>query len=297
MIVPIDKDPIFANAVLNAIFNTSIALLFAPFVGKFARMIQRIIPDKAETSHPLQIDRISIGQKDAHLTTDIALHAAHEDTKQLIRETIDYNTYIWGISHDMLESSSFVLDEIREEKVGFDNETHRKLYDDNQEVATRLLQFLDQVETIKDKSDTHTGNSKLESIIVNCISSMKHIKNIRHNLIALRDSSDPAAVQLSTLLRDQTASLYRQMTTVISRNFTTDHLYELSEAMSKIQSLYAENIDMLTQLGSISDDSELDVASLINITRELYDSAQRILEAVSLMYLTKSEKKMLQQVQ
>jgi hypothetical protein len=102
--------------------------------------------------------------------------------------------------------------------------------------------------------------------------------------------------QLHETLRDSTLLFYRQLTTVVSKNFTTNNISELDDAMNKIKALYADNIGLLASLGKKSEDDELDTPSLINITRELYDSSIKILESVSLLYLSKDEKNILEKV-
>jgi UDP-3-O-acyl-N-acetylglucosamine deacetylase len=117
------------------------------------------------------------------------IETATNDVKHLLQETIVYNTAIWGIVSDDLETESFDISLLQEKKNQFNNDQHRKLYETNQEIANRLFIFLDDVEKLKDAGDTHTGNSILEQAILSCVASMKHIKNIRHNIQALSSAS------------------------------------------------------------------------------------------------------------
>ena len=92
LIVPIDSDPVFANAVLNTIFNVSTALLFAPFIAQFTALIKRMVPDQQSKSLHLFIDTLN---NDTSLTTDILLTATEKDTKDLLVRTMQYNMVIW----------------------------------------------------------------------------------------------------------------------------------------------------------------------------------------------------------
>jgi hypothetical protein len=271
--------------------------LFAPFLLPFTRLIQRLVPDKVSPGLTLWIDSITLSQQqDTYLTADIMLKTATDDVKYLVKKTIAYNTSIRWIDQADLESDSFDPAALTKKKQAFNNDTHRTRYEVNQEIANSLFNFLDDVEKLKDAGDTHTGNRILEQAILNCIWSMKHIKNVRHNIQALNNATWNDIKDLHTTIKTSELLFYRQLTTVISRKFTTNNITELDDAMTKIKALYADNIDRLASLWKQSWDTELDTPSLINTTRELYDSSIKILEAVSLLYLTKEEKQILEKV-
>ena len=83
--MPIDNDPIFANAILNAIFNVSTAILAGFVLMPFTRLVRRMVPDAKEQVSELRIDNFPVDSRTT-IDTDILLNAAEEDTKQLLRK-------------------------------------------------------------------------------------------------------------------------------------------------------------------------------------------------------------------
>lgn len=98
------------------------------------------------------------------------------------------------------------------------------------------------------------------------------------------------------MLWNQTMHLYRQLVTITSRHFTTDNISEITQAVEKTRLLYSDNISLLNSLNLGEDDTNLDIASLINATRELYDSVRSITKAVGLLYLSHDEIDLLEKV-
>jgi hypothetical protein len=72
------------NAVLNAVFNLSTAILFGFVLVPFTKMIERIIPTKKEDIVTLYVEQAAVRTKDPSFNLP-KLYALHEDAKNLIR--------------------------------------------------------------------------------------------------------------------------------------------------------------------------------------------------------------------
>ena len=85
------------NAVINLVFNATTSLVFVPFLPWFARLIQKIIPER-KAVFPLQILDNPIGLPNDKYDDDkisIIINAIDHDKKHLTRETLQYISLIW----------------------------------------------------------------------------------------------------------------------------------------------------------------------------------------------------------
>jgi len=229
MIIDIDKDPVFANAILNTIFNVFTALLFAPFLTPFTNFVRKIIPDQEETHLDLTIDQL-----DPSLATEVNM-----------------DSYITAVEWDIQTLKSRVLEYMQApfaEK--YSKKKHEESYDDIQELADKMFQYfatLDAPASIE---------QWLQEKVIGMVRSAKHIKNVSHNISALRADTRPDFQELYATIQDavqwygespEQSLWFRQM----------------------LDKYYTRNIQKITTLWSSSDDEDLDSASLINMVKEI----------------------------
>lgn len=123
--VDIEQDPVFANAILNTIFNVCTALVFAPFLTPFTNLVRKIIPDATNTVLDLGIDTL-----DTTLMTEFNM-----------------DTYIATAAKDIKNLESHVLQYISApfgEK--FRASDHEQAYDDIQDMSEKLLQYFQKLD-------------------------------------------------------------------------------------------------------------------------------------------------------
>jgi Na+/phosphate symporter len=209
------------NAVLNAIFNISTAILFAPFLLLFTRLIKKTIPDRTNNMLQLAIDNMSQEQEDfaESIVTPAQLSALRDDTQQMIRYTINYNCYIRGYDYKQIVSKK-----LADKPLLFSNNRHKKDYILNKDRADRILKFLNNIKQYNLSQDELNQTDHLQETIIACIRSMKAIKNIRHNIQSLRHSNDSIRKELYESLLKDNMHLYRELVRIVEPNGESYHL-------------------------------------------------------------------------
>jgi len=231
-LIDIEKDPVFANAILNTIFNVFTALLFAPFIAPFTKLVKRIIPDAKDTQNALTIDEL-----DPSLATEI-----------------DLESYITAVEWDIQTLDARVLDYVQAPFADdFKTNDHEASYNDLQIIADKILQYF----TILDAPASLEQG--LQNQVVQKLKSAKHIKNVSHSLSALKADD-----------RFEYQELYAMMKDAVTGYVSSPESAEGYGAM--LDSYYTRHIQTLATLWKDSEDTDLDSASLINMVREVEEA-------------------------
>jgi len=85
------------NAVLNAVFNISTALLFAPFLSYFTKLVKLIVPQHNHDSLHLAIAKLDSNtfSLEETLLAPAQISALLVDSKEMVGHTISYNCRPW----------------------------------------------------------------------------------------------------------------------------------------------------------------------------------------------------------
>lgn len=235
MIVDIQNQPVFANAVLNTIFNLLTALMIAPFLVQSTQLIRKIIPDGQENRLSLSID-------------DLRPEQARD---------INMDTYITAVESDIHTLEYKVLTYMKMPfEDGYKEKEHTELYEDAQEIAERVLTYFEHLDA------PASIEQWLQQRVVWYIRSLKHIKNVSRNIIALRADERTDFVELYQALEDA----------VIWYAKDPDAWDAYVDMLDKY---YTRHLWKLALLWNTSWDEDLDSASLINMVREIEEAMSR----------------------
>ena len=266
-------NPAMWNAVLNAIFNvtTSLPFLIPVVLFGFTDLVKKIIPDAKQEEYHISLasDKLSKSEeKTEEITRWLVNDAFRHDTNLLLIEVSRYLKDIW--------------------KDDFDTDQHHILYDQNHELAQRLMN------NIKNQpNDLETDMFKKSILLM--LGAMKHIKNIRHNILALKEQSG----ELLSLKKTMTTSMEhisRIVESIISQEYVTDNISEIMKTLEEAKWVYNTTLKTLVDGDLHWDHFDLDTPSLINLSRELYESNTDIILATSYLHLSGEEREMLERV-
>lgn len=211
------------------------------------------------------------------------------DSKEMIAHAIRYNCYPRWFGLQDLQSWSFK--DIESFISGFDVEKHDQEYELNQQRADYLFQFIAKIRQVSLSSEEITPIDNCYNAILACIRSMKAIKNIRHNILALRQSDDKLRQELYVSLKRDNIHLYKEVTAIIAEwDDQRSHLASLRQLIGNIKDWYSYYATMITWLSVDEDNGEADLASLINLHREFYQSVLSLSRAIQFLYLSKEER-------
>ncbi len=268
------------NAIINFVFNLTTSLIFVPFLRQFTRLITWIIPDKQE-EYPLSIISTPLNSEDQKYDSDIAsiaLTALRNDKKYIVRQTLEYVSTIRGIDSNRIEHNESD-DSIFNNLIPFDNELHRKLYD---EVTEELDLILNYCQLLSEKDLDNEDRARLTEIMLSFLSltqSLKSIKNIRENIVTIRGSLDQNVrtvyYEILAFVTNFNRTVYAMINNISQEN-PTNIIEVLWQIEAYNTNLLAHTASMVRK-GNIGD---LDLSSLVNVCSEMLQCCTQIEKAI-----------------
>lgn len=263
------------NVLLQLVaFQTSINIialfLFFPFLGHFASWLDKRFTDEA--AHPVT----TFIRKTKGSRRDEMLDLSEKETIHLIRKALDLNQSAFGIGGEKSEPQS-IIEQIKEwSKSPF---SFRDSYDQLKLLQGEILEYLMEIkkEDISQSDIEQIG--KYVTICRNVIHAAKNLKDIRHNLQELSDSSNDLLFDIFEEVRDSENSFHKELEllfTVPESERKDTHLEKLAD-LNKAKHL--KSIDRVLALLDQKKVSELEASTLLNVYREVFSSHKAMINA------------------
>lgn len=277
---------VMGNAVLNAIFNVSTAVLFGFFLKPFTKLVRKIVPDDSieDKTIQLKIDAINFIWWDDTLS-QAAVYALQQDTQVLVENTLDYLTYALNIDQDYLETKEFDQTSLMKHMIEWDKVTHQEQYEHARTIANRLYEMV--LKLRENSLPTHEASllQNSELAIEACLRAIKSIKNIYHDLQDLAWSTTPAVQSLYTQSRYKVALIAKHLADIIDMDYTSEDFEEVRAAMNELDSFHTGFEEYLTQIVAEGKETDIPLSVLMNIDHYLYQGSEKLVEAVRKVYL------------
>lgn len=274
------SEPVMGNAIINLVFNATTSLAFVPFLWWFAKLIQKIIPEKQAT-FPLQILDNPIGLPDDKYDNDktsVLLWALDHDKKHLTRETLKYISLIWWVDTNRIENNephASVIDNL----IKFDNELHRTMYDSLKDQFDIVFAYMQQVSNLDLDKEERKQFTELLDGFIGLSNGAKCIENIRENINSLRDSIDPHARIIYYELLDIILRTNRAVYSHIWRNPIQERedITTVLENMRSYRNNILSHVAPYMKNGNVWD---MDVSSLVNMNGEITDCIKDLAKVI-----------------
>lgn len=269
------ENPLYALTAFHTIFNVIGVLIFLPFIKPFARMLERLVKEKAVTIAEY-ISKLLPNDVEASIT------ALEKEIEHMIEVVIQLNTLALQMSGKGI-LNRVEDDVVRNQKLKWmEKRSFISIYQDIKKLEIEILHFYSELQKQKINEEEAERLSEIMSTVRNMVYSAKSMKDILHNINEL-DNLDKEAIQdkvneIQVFQEDFYHELFRISTTPSSAS----GLEELQTLMQKSKLRY--NSFTNTIYKDISTDliSEEQVSTLLRVNREIYNSDKFLLRAVSL---------------
>lgn len=152
-----------------------------------------------------------------------------EDSKELIHKTIEYTTYIYGLLPQKMKDESITSELIKENLVERNKQHHIILYEHIKSMTDTMIQVVLRLKPMTTGKDNTSQLHHIETIIYSCLKAIKATKNIRHELVDLRESIDPVLEKLYPNLLEMLIIYYRQIYSVMEHPVNENGHHDQSE--------------------------------------------------------------------
>lgn len=280
--------PVMGNAVLNAIFNISTAILFGFVLVPFTKMIQWIIPAKKKDVVTLHVEQAAVRITDPSFNLP-KLYALHEDAKSLIDKVYEYNLYTFGIEAARMFTTEYEYTQAIKEISRRQKETHKQQYYELKHIWNTMLEYLVPLRMEKLwKSDGELVHH-IEKAIHFCFRSAKSMKNIYRNLQEIKQSHNSSIEDIYHEILTYSFDLYRNMAMILDREYESEDFEELSISFEKIKGYHKTFLEKITSLLVQKKISDIEISELMNIDHYLLQADKMLIKAIQHVYLSIDE--------
>jgi len=255
-------------------FNLIGIVIFIPLINPLASFLEKrfIKEDQQYSSYLYQVPTT---------VTDAALTALNKETKNLLRHVTQLNIKALKISvhqdkRPTLPGSQTAL-------------SFSKYYELVKEIEGEILDY---GLTLQRKPLNASATIQINNIISatrDAVMAAKSLKDIRHNLSVLRHSNDPNLQEFHQLIYEFETYFYQQL--IVS--WEVEHHSLLADNLAN---LYSENSNFYNQClktiykGSLDSrvaEDEIQISSLLNVSREAFTSNSNLLNSFKAYRLPK----------
>ena len=265
------KEPLISLVLFQTIINLCGIILFFPFLKKFSDFLENRFT-KNENTATYYIQNVS------PKVPELALEVLQKETLLFIQRVISLNM------------EAFHVEGIR---INFDNKVNDTLEKNNKQLG----EYIEKYENVKhaegeiiwlytqmneepiEKEDFIRLN-QLMSSIRNAMYSAKGIKDIRHNRKDLSESANNIKYEHYIFLKSQLYDFYLALNNLLTIKKQSDCFEMLQNLMEQLQKDYEKRMNNIYKLSAKNTLKEMDVSSLLNISREVYSSGKALVFSV-----------------
>lgn len=249
------KDLLFSMVAFHSLMNLSSIILILPFLGIFTKALEKYI----SSSEP---ELTSFIQKANPNESSSATEALEKESVEFIKKAIQTNRYFFDLE-PLLKS-------------GGPNTAYNLL----QQYESRLVNFYNNLQQNRLQVDevSRINNSILS--IRYAAHAVKDVKDIRHNILDIKNSADEKFYKFYLKLRDDQKYFYEKNAEVLTTLNSTNQsvLRLILEAQGQI---FDHETDQIYQMYDGNNEPEIAISSLLNLVREVNNSNRELVRAIS----------------
>lgn len=263
MFVDIEAHSVMGLAFFHTLFNIIGVILFFPFVGTLARLLNNIYPDQK------MILSVYIHNTPAEVI-DAATDALKNEISHLLQECQLYGTRILHIQENLFFEQATPFEREQKKKL-----TTERLYENMKILHGEIFSFYSRLQA----QVLEEGEAKeLERFIYasrNIMNSLKNMKGIKKNLEEFDASENPYLYNQYILFRKRLADLYHDMDRILQLDNPEERYVKLLESFVHIESLDQRFIQATMSAAAKDHIQELEISSLLMVNR-LFSQASRL---------------------
>jgi len=270
---------LLALVAFHSLFNLLGLLLFVPFVGAFARLLERAVPER-ETTVNRHLAAVTLGVPDA------ALEALALETDHLLLRVISQNL---RVSDPPVEIREGLPPVGADERVLPLEGSFAEAYDTSKRLEGEIIAFTTDVQATALEPAESAAVDRCQRVVREAVHASKSLKDVAHDLASFEGSHHAVLTRYGERVRELLAEFYSEL----FRLRPTLDAVPSSEDLVRLSQLARRRHDELH--GEIYDDvradrlGERDISSLLNVNRELWNSHRALLFALATRLLPQAD--------
>ncbi|MDD3263144.1 MAG: Na/Pi symporter [Candidatus Absconditabacteria bacterium] len=284
---------LFENSFVDVVLGLSVfaigfkivgVVLISPFIGYFARFLQKLFPVK-ETKIGLSLEQVDPKISDA------ALVAMKNDTVLLLKKTFAYILHVWSVDEKILLRNRLTLDKVLSVQKNVDENFLQQEYSLIKMMEESLVAFGAQIKRHSMKVEEVNVVDELYSVITSSALAAKYMKDISHNVLVFEEQSTGWLAKQYDIFRSMLVNLYIIISEVIDGKESDEMLSKMLSLVQDIKTVDQEFMISLTKEFSKDKVRKFDLSDILHVNRYVYSSSLSFVDAIKHLYLQSVEKK------
>lgn len=265
-------DPLYVLVAFHSGFNFLGLMMLMPFTGRIARLLEGWFT-QGETLCAY------IG-KVPTTVPDAAIEALGKEIAHLVDDTFALNIRglrLRALNHLQTDTTKFRMNNYLEH--------YARLKELEGEIVAYYLRIQGEKleESESDRLNTYSR------VVGSVMHSAKAIKDIEHNVREFSNSSNDAKLELFTGLQNRLAEFYTQVHRMLHDGSKATRFETLNELAGSILNIHEKFMGETYTQAKARKLSEIEISTLLNVNREVYNSNRAFLVAMADFLLTKQE--------
>ncbi len=236
------RDPLVIIVAFNTLLNLITAIILLPFIGLFTKLIERIVTkDEKKFSSFISLTDV----RESHA----AVKALHQETRIFFQYALQINRGYFG-------------------KIGSRQET---LYFNLKSYEAEITAYYLRIQQSQISESEASEVNNIVAAIRNAALSVKAIKDIKHNLAELEQSTDDQVYELYRKIQRQQNNFYDELDSVLNHTDRLDST-EIQHIEKVILDSHISESETIIKMRQYAADSHELFPSLLNIVHEITKS-------------------------
>ncbi|MDP4261305.1 MAG: Na/Pi symporter [Bacteroidota bacterium] len=266
------SDNLTALVFFQSLVNFAGILFFYPFLGVFARFLEKRFTGKDEES--LFIRKVSVAD------SELASGALEKETRHFIFHVMSFTANAFGDEFK-------VPGEIRNKS--FERKQATEKYEYIKTLHGEIQGFSVKLQNAPSLQNERARLDQLISCIRNSMYAAKSIRDALHDIDQLRNSSNDAKYGFYLATRDKVVAFCNEVSDLLQQQNTKENFEKITALYKNIQQGYNQSLQELYKEGIAGHVNHTEISTLFNFNREMYTAFKAMVFALKDYLLTIKE--------
>lgn len=260
------SEQLLALVLFQTVINLFGVVLFFPFLRQLGDFLEKRFVEKEKNATRF-IRGLSPQLPEA------VLEALEKETAFFIDRTVSYNIEAFKLEDE------FAVKARMKELAGSESPGRKLFYEDYNSIKQaegEILSLYSKMSGETIEKEDFIRLNQLVSSVKNAMYSTRGIKSIRANIDELSDSANDAQYAHYQFLQSQMSGFYRQLNRLLPAGQPLKYDEELKKLMELARKDYELALHKIYRESAAGAVSDFDIATLLNVSREVYSSCQAI---------------------
>lgn len=248
-------DPLFSMVAFHSLINLTSILLILPFLGYFTKALEKYVT-KSEPEITFFIQKVNPAESNSAAT------ALEKESIEFIKKAIHTNKLFFDLQNGPVTTGP------------------NTAYSSLQLYESKLVEFYNLLLQNRLQADEVSDINNLILSIRYASHSVKDVKDIRHNILDIKNSADERYYIFYQKLRGDQRAFYESNLALLENPGQSNQsdLRNILETQGRIFDMETDQIYRMFEMGT---EPEISVSSLLNMVREVNNSNRELVRAIS----------------